>query len=411
MLHTQAKLEALLDQHRGIPFDLRDWAGKTYHAGAGAAQFVIHFRTRQSFLRSLLETSLGFGESYATGEVTVEGDLEVAVIALVETYLRLDPRGWVPGWFRRLLGRSLARQKGDIEHHYGLGNRFYQFFLGQKLQYSCAYFRRGDESLDLAQEQKIEHIAAKLDLRPGQRLLDVGCGWGHLMFHAAETHGVQCLGLTLCDNQATYIREQAKSRGLPVEVQVRNFLESERRAEWDRVVSVGMLEHVGQANLDRYFEALRAVLKPRGVTLVHSISQMREIPGTDPFLQKHIFPGYWFPSAEGVAQRAVRRGLHVVDVENLRRHYALTIRRWRENFLGNHDAIKSVTGFGEPFLRMWDFYLCCAIAGFHTAQTHLMQWVLSNGPNDSYPLTRDFLYRAPAHRVAAGVFSGGGREG
>src|SRR5262249_53555569 len=154
-----------------------------------------------------------------------EGDLEEAVIALAGTYVRLDPTGWVPHWFRRLLGRTLSKQKADIEHHYGLGNEFYRYFLDRRLQYSCGYFRTPNDSLDLAQEQKIAHTVAKLDLEPKQRLLDIGCGWGHLMFHAAEVYGVTCLGLTLCDNQAQYIREEARKRRLPVEVRVMNYLE------------------------------------------------------------------------------------------------------------------------------------------------------------------------------------------
>src|SRR5262249_49125058 len=163
---------------------------------------------------------------------------EEAVTTLAGTYVQLNPKGWVPGWFRKLLGRTLIRQRGDIEHHYGLGDEFYRFYLDKNLQYSCGYFRTPDDSLDLAQEQKIDHTVAKLDLKAGQRLLDIGCGWGHLMYHAAENYGAQCVGLTLCENQAKFIRAEAKARGLPIEVRLMNYLDLDTSEPWDRVVSV-----------------------------------------------------------------------------------------------------------------------------------------------------------------------------
>jgi cyclopropane-fatty-acyl-phospholipid synthase len=392
MFNIDSILQMMVRTYRGMPFEVRDWDGQAYRVGHGSPGFLIHFHSHESFSRSLLETSLGFGESYAAGDITIEGNLEDVVIALTETYLRLDPQGWTPGWLQRLLGRSLGRQKADIEHHYGLGNDFYRFFLDKRLQYSCAYFRTPEDTLDLAQEQKIAYTAAKLDLRPGLRLLDIGCGWGHLMFHAAETYGVTCLGLTLCENQAEYIRERAKARRIPVEVRVLNYLELDTRKPWDRVVSVGMLEHVGRDYTDRYFDTFQNALMPGGIGLLHAIATMQEGLGTDPFLQKHIFPGYWLPSVEGMTERAVKRGLNIIDVENLRRHYTKTARCWRHNFRSNLDAIKQATGFTDRFLRGWDFYLCCVIAGFQAAQINLVQMVLVKGANDDYPDTREFLF-------------------
>lgn len=396
MVSVENRLQQACATHQGVPFQVRDWQGKTYTAGVGRPRFLIHFRTRAALVRSFLETSLGFGEAYADGEIAIEGDLEEVVTVLAGTYVRLNSGGWVPGWFARFLGRTLGRQKSDIEHHYGRGNEFYQYYLDKKLQYSCGYFRSPDDSLDQAQEQKIAHTVAKLALRPGQRLLDIGCGWGHLMFHAAETYGVECLGLTLCDNQASYIRAEAKARGLPVEVRVMNYLELEESRPWDRVVSVGMMCHVGQKFADRFFDKVKAVMKPGAVGLLHCIAKMKESPGADPFVQKHVFPGYWFFSLEGMTRRAVDRGLNVVDVENLRRHYALTTHHWRKNFLRHYDAIQKALGFSDRFMRLWEFYFCCVIAGFRTGQINLIQMVLTNGINDEYPWTRDFLYHAPA---------------
>jgi cyclopropane-fatty-acyl-phospholipid synthase len=396
MLDVRKKLEQICQAHRGVPFQVRDWEGNTYTAGTGAPRFTVHFRSRNALIRSFLETSLGFGEGYATGDITIDGDLEEVVTALAESYRRLDPTGMVPSWVRRLLGRTLYKQKSDIEHHYGLGNEFYKYYLDKKLQYSCGYFRTREDSLDLAQEQKIAHTVAKLDLRPGQRLLDIGCGWGHLMFHAAEHYGVECLGITLCDNQASYIREEAKARKLPVEVRVMNYLELSENQPWERVVSVGMMCHVGEKFADAYFDKVKALMKPGAVGLLHCISKMKESSGSDPFVQKHVFPGYWFFSLEGTTRRAVERGLNIIDVENLRRHYALTAHHWRKNFLHNYDAIKKAMGFSDQFMRVWEFYFCCVIAGFRTGQINLIQTVLSNGIADTYPWTREFLYSEAA---------------
>jgi cyclopropane-fatty-acyl-phospholipid synthase len=401
MFSVKRKLQQALENYRGVPFELRDWEGQTHRAGDGPPRFAIHFRTREALVRSFRETTLGFGEAYARGDVTIDGDLEEVATALVGNYKAIVGQGYVPGWLKKLLGRTLLRQKSDIEHHYGLGNDFYRFYLDKKLQYSCGYFRTREDSLDLAQEQKIAHTAAKLDLRPGQCLLDIGCGWGHLMFHAAETYGVECLGITLCDNQASYIREEAKARNLPVEVRVTNYLELDERLKWDRIVSVGMMCHVGQKYADRYYDKVKALLAPRAVCLLHCIAKMKEAPGSDPFVQKHVFPGYWFFSLEGMTRRAVERGLNVMDVENLRRHYALTAHHWRRNFLHNYGRIKATLGFDDYFMRIWEFYFACVIAGFRTGQMNLIQMVFSNGINDDYPWTREFLYR-DALAAAAG---------
>jgi cyclopropane-fatty-acyl-phospholipid synthase len=393
MFDLDRKLRTALDNHRGVPFVFRDWNGVGHQAGDGPPRFEIHCKTRDALLRSFLERTLGFGEAYVRGDVVIDGDLEEVLTTLADLYVATAPR---VGFLSRLVGKALARtlprEKSDIEHHYGLGNEFYRFYLDKKLQYSCGYFRTQEDSLDQAQEQKIAHTAAKLDLQPGQRVLDIGCGWGHLMFHAAETYGVECLGITLCDNQAAYIREQAAARNLPVQVRVMNYLELDEKTKWDRVVSVGMMCHVGRSRADAYFDKVKALMAPGAVGLLHCIAKMKEDPRTDPFVSKYVFPGYWFFSLQGMTNRAVNRGLNILDVENLRRHYTMTAHHWRKNFLRNYDAIKATMGFDDQFMRTWEFYLASVVAGFRTGQMNLIQMVLSNGINDEYPWTREFLY-------------------
>ena len=392
MFDPRKKLEQFLNNHRGTPFEVVFWTGEKRQYGTGTPRFTIEFKTRDALTRSLVQSSLGFGEAYASGDVVITGDLEAVLVALTDIYLSTSRERLTDRLFKALIARSLPKEKADIEHHYGLGNEFYRFYLDRNLQYSCAYFRNPGDSLDLAQEQKIAHTAAKLNLKPGQRLLDIGCGWGHLMFHAARTYGVECLGITLCDNQAAYIREESRRQRLPVDVRVMNYQELPANETWDRVVSVGMMCHIGPERVDAFFDTVQRVVAPGGVCLLHFISKMQESLSVDPFVAKHIFPGYWFNSVEGAITRSVHRGFHVLDVENLRRHYARTAQHWRANFLRNYDAIKATMGFDDRFMRKWEFYLASVVTGFLTGQMHLVQIVMSRGLADDYPWTREFLY-------------------
>ena len=403
-------LDAIHEAHTGKPFEIVFPNGERRRIGspAGAPEFVLRFRTQLAFVRSLLQGSLGFGESYVAEDVVVEGSLEDALTTLAEHGIRAaKASSTLRGIAAKVIARSLPQEKSDIEHHYGLGNEFYQLYLDQKLQYSCGYFETPEDTLDQAQEQKIAHTTRKLDLRKGQRLLDIGCGWGHLMFHAAETYGVECVGITLCDNQAKYIREEAARRKLPVEVRVMSYLELDETKKWERIVSVGMMCHVGQSRAEIFYDKLQSLSAPGAIVLTHCISKMRESSGSDPFVVKHVFPGFWFFSLEGETERAVARGFNVLDVENLRRHYAMTAHHWRKNFFANYDLIKSKMGFDDRFMRTWDFYLASVVGGFRCGHLNLIQMTMSFGINDQYPLTRRSLYspeRPRPHEVRVPTF-------
>jgi cyclopropane-fatty-acyl-phospholipid synthase len=403
MILFKRTLETIRKNHTGKPFEMVFWNGERWRFGAasGDPEFVLRFKTRTALARSIFQTTLGLGESYVSGDLVVEGSLEDAITALVDHGLRMQ-KSPLPDWVSRAIARSLPQEKADIEHHYGRGNEFYELYLDKKLQYSCGYFKTPEDTLDQAQDQKIAHTVRKLDLRKGQRLLDIGCGWGHLMFHAAEKYGVECVGITLCDNQASYIREQAKARKLPVEVKVMNYLELDDRAKWDRIVSVGMMCHVGESRANAFYDKLQSLSAPHAIVLTHCISKMQESKGSDPFVEKHVFPGYWFFSLEGETQRAVERGFNVLDVENLRRHYAMTAHHWRRNFNRNYDAIKKKMGFDDRFMKTWDFYLASVVGSFRAGYLNLIQMTMSQGINDEYPLTREFLYEGERPRPIVG---------
>lgn len=388
-------LENIQHTHTGRPFEMTFWNGERWRFGApatAAPEFVLQFKSRTAFFRSIFQSTLGLGEAYVAGDLAVEGNLEDALTTLFEIGLKQPPRSTWRDRMSAAIARSLPQEKADVEHHYGRGDDFYSLYLDKKLQYSCAYFKTPEDTLEQAQDQKIAHTVRKLDLRRGQRLLDIGCGWGHLMFHAAEKYGVECLGITLCDNQAKYIREQARARRLPVDVRTMNYLELDDRIKWERIVSVGMMCHVGQNRADAFYDKLDALAAPGAIVLTHCISKMKESAGSDPFVEKHVFPGYWFFSLEGETKRAVDRGFNVLDVENLRRHYAMTAHHWRKRFLVNYETIKRKMRFDERFMRTWDFYLASVVAGFRSGHLNLIQMTMSHGINDEYPLTREFLY-------------------
>jgi cyclopropane-fatty-acyl-phospholipid synthase len=397
-------LETMQRTHTGRPFEIVLWNGERWRIGptVGLPDFALHFKTRMAFARSVLQTTLGLGESYVNGELVVDGDLEDVLTTLAEHGPRMQQPSRLRDLVIRASLRTLPQEKADIEHHYGRGNAFYELYLDRKLQYSCGYFQTPADTLDQAQDQKIAHTVRKLDLRSGQRLLDIGCGWGHLMFHAAEEYGAPCVGITLCDNQASYIREQARLRKLPIEVRTMNYLELDEADRWERIVSVGMMCHVGQQRANAFYDKLKALSAPGGIVLTHCISKMKESSGSDPFVAKHVFPGYWFFSLEGETKHAVDRGFNVLDVENLRRHYAMTAHHWRRNFNRNYEAIKRRMGFDDRFMRTWDFYLASVVGGFRAGHLNLVQMTMSNGIADDYPLTRDFLYAGEASKTPAG---------
>jgi cyclopropane-fatty-acyl-phospholipid synthase len=380
------------------------WNGERWRFGAssGLPSFVLQFKTRIAFVRTMLQSTLGLGESYVAGEIAVEGNLEDALTKLYELGMREAPRSTLARFTGRALS-TLTMERTKFEEYYGRSSEFHGFYLDKKLQYSCGYFKTPEDSLDRAQDQKLAHTLRKLDLRRGQRLLDIGCGWGHLMFQAAEKHGVECLGITSSDEQTTYIREQARIRKLPVKARTMNFHDLDERSKWDRIVSLGTMRHVGGRRADAFYDKLSKLSAPKGIVLAQSVAKMNDDDASDPFVEKHVFPGYWSLSCEGETKRAVARGFNVVDVENLRRHYALTVHHWRKNFLANYEGIKRKTRYRDRFLRTWDFYLASVVAGLRAGHLNLIALTMSNGINDEYPLTRDFLYEMDRPRAVFGA--------
>jgi cyclopropane-fatty-acyl-phospholipid synthase len=295
--------------------------------------------------------------------------------------------------FKRLHQRNDAKKaKANVHHHYDLSNELYSIFLDKDMHYSCAYFEDGDD-LETAQQRKLRHIAAKMQLKPGQRVLDIGCGWGGMALYLARAADVEVLGVTLSTEQLTLARQRAKDRGLDNRVRFELMDYREVQGTFDRIVSIGMFEHVGVTHYDEFFGQVRRLLKDDGVALLHSIGRKTKPNSTSPWIRKYIFPGGYIPSMSEVFPSVERAGLWVNDLEILRLHYATTLRHWFDRFDANRNRVTKL--LDERFCRMWEFYLIGSELSFTHGGHMIFQMQLTRGL-ETLPLTRDYIDKAEA---------------
>jgi len=369
--------------------------GATIVAGDRATRPKVRVRIEDwpTVRRLALTPDPALGEAYMDGRLVLERGSLWDFLDLMGRNLAArpqPPRGPISTLKSRLQtsnGRAAARR--NVAHHYDLSLDLYRRFLDEDLQYSCAYFERPQMSLEEAQAAKKRHIADKLLLRPGQRVLDIGCGWGGLAMTLAEEVGVEVVGITLSQEQLAVAKARAQSRGLQDRVEFRLQDYRDVGGHFDRIVSVGMFEHVGVANYQAYFDAIARLLSEDGVALVHAIGH-RDVAGDPPaWIRKYIFPGGYIAALSEALPAIERTGLWVTDIEILRLHYAETLKAWRERFTARREEIAAI--YDERFCRMWEFYLAISEVGFRHRGCMVFQIQMTKQVATA-PITRDYMF-------------------
>jgi len=394
-MSTKQLVDRILSQIPDASFRVVFWDGESRRYGRGAEEFVLRLDD-EAVCRGLLgNLSVRFGDAYVAGAVRVEGSLDrflrLMFLCRPETFrLTLGEKARLAALrWRRVDALEQARR--NVAVHYDLGNDFFKLWLDKEMMYSCAYFRTPDEDIDTAQERKLRHLAEKLRLREGVRLLDIGCGWGGFLLHAATRYGVHGLGITLSAEQEAEARARIGAHGLGDRVAVarRDYRELGETAGFDAVVSVGMFEHVGRSNYREYFRSTARLLREGGIGVLHTIG--RQTPGPpNAWITKHIFPGAYFPSLAETVGPLTASGLEVTDVEVWRLHYAWTLDRWLEAYEANIDRVRAM--YGEPFTRLWRLYLAGCAASFRYGDYCVWQIQFTKGATDAIPPTREYLY-------------------
>jgi len=371
--------------------------GSVFTFGDGTGEPVsVRFTTRAAELAILIDPELRFGEAYMNGTLVVEQGSIADVLAIALGQNSDVPHWARPQWLARYLYRRLQqfnprkRARNNVAHHYDLDGRLYSLFLDADRQYSCAYFENPEQSLDDAQLAKKRHLAAKLMMEPGKRVLDIGCGWGGLGLYLAEVAGADVTGITLSHEQHGIANARAAEKNLSERARFKLQDYRDVTGPFDRIVSVGMFEHVGVNHYEAFFRKSAELLADDGVMVLHSIGRS-EGPGiTNPWIAKYIFPGGYIPALSEVLPYVEKAGLLVTDIEILRLHYAETLKAWRERFLAHREEVERI--YDQRFVRMWEFYLAASEMSFREQKMMNFQIQITRKQGVT-PMTRDYIGR------------------
>lgn len=376
------------------PVSFALWDGVDAYAPGDEVAIVgrLTFRDRAALISSIASPELGFGDAYSAGRIDIDGDMAQVLFTIYRTMAAAGPGGRKRSLFGRLPKPQVNTRAGSrkhIHHHYDLGNEFYRLWLDEKMVYTCAYYSDREASLEEAQLAKMHHVCRKVRLRTGMQVIEAGCGWGSLAMHMAEHYGVQVKAFNISHQQIAYAREQAKARGLAGRVE---FIEDDYRnvsGEFDAFVSVGMLEHVGKDNYKTLGDIIHRSLKRGGLGLIHSVGRSRTAP-PNAWLEQRIFPGSYPPSLRDMMDIFEAHEFSIIDIENLRLHYAATLMEWLRRFDGHADEIMRM--YDESFVRAWRLYLGGCAAAFLASTIQLFQVVFAHPDDNRIPMTRGHVY-------------------
>ena len=346
----------------------------------------------------LLRPDLYFGEAYSNGDILIEGGtltdfLDIVLMNIGRSEINFFSKliNKLSGSYRYLTNFNfIKKSKMNIAHHYDLSDKLYDLFLDPKRQYSCAYFKNENDTLECAQNNKIQHIIKKLNIQSNQKILDIGCGWGSLAIDIAKSTNCEVTGITLSENQFSYCVKKAKELNMENQVKFKLIDYRELNEKFDRIVSVGMFEHVGRKFYKKFFKQIEKLLTERGVSLIHTIGSVNPPRDPHPWITKYIFPGGYTPSLSEVTTPIEKAGLIVSDIEVLKLHYSHTLRHWKKNCIRNKAQI--IEMFDERFFRMWEFYLTGCEIAFKWGDQVVYQLQLTKSYT-STPITRDYIYR------------------
>jgi cyclopropane-fatty-acyl-phospholipid synthase len=381
-------LERFLRVMGSPPMRAELWNGEAIRIGAEEPVATLRFRDRASLLRLMVHPELAFGEAYAEGRIEVEGDL----VRLLEVVYRAPMHPLAERWLIRAgkpRANSREGSRDNIHRHYDLGNDFYRLWLDREMLYTCAYFPTPEATLEAAQIAKMEHVCRKVALQPGDRVVEAGCGWGALALYAARHHGAHVRAFNISKEQIAFARERAKREGLEDRVE---FIEDDYRnvsGEYDVFLSVGMLEHVGPDNYRGLGKVIDSCLPAHGRGLIHTIGRNRPMK-LNAWIEKHIFPGAYPPTLREMMEIFEPVNLSVLDVENLRLHYARTAEHWLQRYLAHVGQVKAM--FDERFARAWQLYLSGTVAAFTSSTMELFQVAFARARHNAMPWTRAHLY-------------------
>lgn len=379
-----------------IPTEITYWDGSKQLVGEGETEAKIWFNKPLDWNFIQEDASLALAEAYMDRDIEVEGDLQAIITDAFNQQDSFLTDSKFQFKFPKFKRKNKKTNTEDISHHYDLGNEFYKYWLDETMTYSSAYFHSEDDTLEDAQKQKIESIFKKLRLQKGDHVLDIGCGWGTVIFAAAELYGAKATGVTLSEEQYNYVSTQIKERNLEdlVSVRLEDYRDMAKHGEkYNKIISIGMFEHVGKENLAEYFENVKDLLEDQGLALIQGISSHRDMrdegKGQNAFIIKYIFPGGYIPSVAELVDSITKIDLNLIDLESLRLHYQLTLEEWHRRFRKHWNEIAQDKD--DRFMRMWDLYLQSCASIFEAGRIDTLQYLIEKGTDNTRPLTRDYM--------------------